>query len=133
MLPRTRIVPAAVAAIAVMATGCGGEKPGPTPAETATGGAVVAGKAVFIEQKCGSCHTLGAAGTHGTVGPNLAEGLAGKTRQYTRQSIVDPNASITSGYPPNTMPKDYGKKLSAEQLDALVDFLAESTVTKRGD
>jgi mono/diheme cytochrome c family protein len=133
MLPRARIVPAAVAVTAVLATGCGGENPGPTPGETATGGAVATGRAMFIEQKCGSCHTLGAAGSHGTVGPNLAEGLAGKTRQYIRQSIVDPNASITSGYPPNTMPKDYGKKLSAEQLHALVDFLAASEVTKRGN
>jgi mono/diheme cytochrome c family protein len=43
----------------------------PTTTET-TGGAQVAalGKTVFT-QNCGSCHTLAAAGTSGTVGPNL--------------------------------------------------------------
>jgi mono/diheme cytochrome c family protein len=30
-----------------------------------------AGKTVFVSASCGACHTLGAAGSHGTVGPNL--------------------------------------------------------------
>ena len=134
MPPRAASLPAAVAAAALLLAGCGGNGgAGTTPAETATTGAVAAGKQVFVDQKCGSCHALGAAGSHGTVGPNLAEGLAGKSRDYIRQSIVDPNASITSGYPPNTMPQGYGDKLSKSQLDALVDFLEASVVTKRGD
>jgi uncharacterized cupredoxin-like copper-binding protein len=33
---------------------------------------VVAGKKLFVS-KCGSCHTLGRAGTKGTLGPNLDE------------------------------------------------------------
>jgi outer membrane protein assembly factor BamB len=41
-----------------------------TGAGTTTGGGAVDGKQVFISN-CGSCHTLGAAGTSGNVGPNL--------------------------------------------------------------
>ena len=32
-----------------------------------------AGKEVFASSGCGSCHTLGDAGTTGTIGPNLDE------------------------------------------------------------
>jgi mono/diheme cytochrome c family protein len=42
----------------------------PPPAAPAQGDAT-AGKAVFASAGCGSCHTLKAAGTSGTVGPNL--------------------------------------------------------------
>jgi cytochrome c553 len=45
-----------------------------TTATTATGtapGDPVAGKAVFNTVGCGGCHTLKAAGSTGTVGPNL--------------------------------------------------------------
>jgi mono/diheme cytochrome c family protein len=42
-------------------------------AAPAVQGNATAGKAVFLGSKasCGSCHTLKAAATHGTVGPNL--------------------------------------------------------------
>jgi mono/diheme cytochrome c family protein len=56
--------------------GCGGddgeeaEQPrAPTRPETA---APQTGEAIFSEN-CGGCHTLAAAGTSGTVGPNLDE------------------------------------------------------------
>ena len=45
-----------------------------TPAETTPAGGegdTAAGKAVFASAGCGSCHTLAAAGSNGTVGPNL--------------------------------------------------------------
>jgi cytochrome c6 len=38
---------------------------------TATQGDAAAGKAVFASSGCGGCHTLKAAGSTGTVGPNL--------------------------------------------------------------
>jgi mono/diheme cytochrome c family protein len=45
-----------------------------TETETETGGGgegdAAAGKTVFVAN-CGSCHTLGDAGTSGTIGPNL--------------------------------------------------------------
>ena len=44
----------------------------PPPAAHAQGDAT-AGKAVFASAGCGSCHTLKAAGSTGTIGPNLDE------------------------------------------------------------
>lgn len=44
----------------------------PPPPPPAAGGSTAVGEAVFAEN-CASCHTLAAAGTTGTVGPNLDE------------------------------------------------------------
>ena len=43
----------------------------PTTAPPASQGDPTAGKAVFASAGCGGCHTLKAAGSTGTVGPNL--------------------------------------------------------------
>jgi mono/diheme cytochrome c family protein len=43
---------------------------GSAPAKTQGSAPAVDGKAVFTDT-CGSCHTLSAAGTSGSVGPNL--------------------------------------------------------------
>lgn len=84
-----------------------------------------AGKTVFTDTGCGSCHTFKAAGSTGTVGPNLDEALQGKTADFVEQSIVDPNAVIAKGFPPNVMPQTYGSQLSPKQLADLVAFLTQ--------
>ena len=81
-----------------------------------------AGRAVFVSQGCGSCHTFSPAGATGTVGPNLGEVLAGKDAAFIHESIVDPNAEIASGFSAGIMPQNYGQ-LSQQQLDDLVAFL----------
>jgi cytochrome c553 len=43
----------------------------PTETEPTAEGDPVAGKEVFMASGCGGCHTLGDAGTTGTIGPNL--------------------------------------------------------------
>src|SRR3954447_21609161 len=53
----------------------------------------------FFATNCGGCHTLSQAGTTGTTGPDLDEALKGMSAQQISQSITDPNAQITSGYP----------------------------------
>ena len=93
-------------------------QPAPAPAGDAT-----AGKQVFASQGCGSCHAFSAAGSTGTVGPNLDEALKGKDAAFIRESVVDPNKQIAKGYPPSVMPQDFGQKLSPKQLDDLVAFL----------
>jgi mono/diheme cytochrome c family protein len=52
-----------VLAFALAGCGCTGRGCGPLPS---------AGETLFV-QKCGACHTLADAGTHGTVGANLDE------------------------------------------------------------
>jgi mono/diheme cytochrome c family protein len=71
--------------LALLLAGCGGTTITPTP-ETVIGtvpksaqpsapklpkGDATRGKAVFASAGCGGCHTLKAAGSTGTVGPNL--------------------------------------------------------------
>jgi cytochrome c oxidase subunit II len=89
------------------------------------GGGEAAGKAVFEEAGCGSCHALADAGTTQEVGPDLDKVLTGDhaSEDHVRESIVNPNAEISEGYQPNVMPKDYEERLSDEELDALVQYL----------
>jgi mono/diheme cytochrome c family protein len=102
-----------------------GEAQAPPPPAAAAGDPA-AGKAVFAAQGCGGCHTFSAAGTSASVGPDLDEALQGKDPEFVRESIVDPNKEITSGYAANIMPQDFGQKLSQKQLDDLVAFLLQS-------
>ena len=92
----------------------------PPPAST---GDPAAGKAVFVSQNCGSCHTFSAAGSTGAVGPNLDDALKGKAAAFVRESIVDPNKQIAKGFQPNIMPADFGQKLTPKQIQDLVAFL----------
>ncbi len=93
----------------------------------------VAGAAVFKNNACGACHTLTAAGSKGKVGPDLDKlpayaTAAGKPLQaFVEQSIVDPNAYVEKGFHANLMPATFGKALSKQQLDALVQYLISSS------
>lgn len=102
--------------------GSGGDgAPSATPAH-ATGALTEneSGRVVFARMGCGSCHTLAAAGSAGSIGPNLDERLG----RHTRASLV---ARITS--PPsdastfNVMPTDFGRRMTARELGSLVRFL----------
>ncbi len=106
-----------VAAYVASVAGVPGIKP-----PTVAGGP---GAQVFATQGCGSCHTLKAAGSTGTTGPDLDKVLPGQTAAEVTQSIVDPNAKIAKGYPPNVMPQTF-KSLPPDQLKQLVDYLLKS-------
>jgi mono/diheme cytochrome c family protein len=108
--------------------------PGPPPpaaptttAAAAPSGSPEAGKAVFTAQGCGNCHTFAPAGSSGTVGPNLSEALKGKDAAFIHESIVAPNAEVTSGYPAGVMPQTYKDQLTPKQLDDLVAFLSSGS------
>jgi cytochrome c oxidase subunit II len=115
---------------ATFLAGCGGgETVSPTgPVEgtlpKAEAGNPAAGKALFVSQGCGGCHTFKAAGTNGMTGPNLDQGLKGKDEAYIRESIVDPNADIAPGFQPGIMPQ-YGEQLESKQVADLVAFLSK--------
>jgi mono/diheme cytochrome c family protein len=98
------------------------------------------GKAVFTGVGgCGSCHTLAAASTTGTVGPNLDQRLKSdcalpasqRIRGATLQKCIEtaithPYAFIPSGYAAGIMPANFSKTLSPSQIQALVKFLSTS-------
>jgi cytochrome c oxidase subunit II len=97
-----------------------------------------AGKAVFTGAAgCGGCHTLAAAGSTGTVGPNLdtrlkadcalpaSKKVRGATLQQCIQTaITKPYAFLPTGYSSGIMPSNFGQRLTSDQIQALVNFLA---------
>ena len=77
------------------------------------GGAAEDGKAIFTSN-CASCHTLAAAGTNGTIGPNLDEAKPDEALVKER---------VTNGM--GVMPSFKGK-LSDAQIAAVAKFVSES-------
>jgi mono/diheme cytochrome c family protein len=121
--------------VTVPATSTAGQGTPGAPAPPLTGNAL--GAHLFVSGKpdsgaigCGSCHTMKAAGTSGTVGPNLDKELTADPASATRESIVDPNKEIIPGYSANVMPTNYGTALTKQELDALVNYVYLSTNTK---
>jgi mono/diheme cytochrome c family protein len=103
--------------------------PGAAPPEVEGG----PGAQVFANNGCGTCHTLAAAKSGGVTGPNLDESLSSSDDEAAiEEMIVDPNAEIVKGYPPNVMPQNFGALLSDEELKDLVEYLMESTSGKAG-
>ena len=124
-------------ALTLALAGCGGSEEsqplpetveGTLPAQTesatteeqggSTGGAegdAAAGKQIFDEQGCGSCHTMEAAGSSGTVGPNLDD------LKPEFDAIV---AQVTNGG--GAMPP-FKDSLSEQQIKDVSAFVFEST------
>ena len=99
-----------------------------------------AGKAVFTGAAgCTGCHTLAAAGATGTVGPNLdarlradcasaaSKSIRGATlQQCIRTAITKPYAYLPSGFSAGIMPSNFGQRLTSDQIEAVVNFLASA-------
>lgn len=81
-----------------------------------------AGRAAFARMGCGGCHRLAAGGGRGQVGPDLDALLPGYGAASLRAKIVEPYPAGEPTYIP-AMPRDYGSRMSAGELDALVAFL----------
>jgi mono/diheme cytochrome c family protein len=81
---RVGVLGAGLAAIALLATGCGAGGVASSGAQADT----QSGQQLFT-QSCGSCHTLAAAGTSGTIGPNLDNAFAGDVEQGYSQSAIE--------------------------------------------
>lgn len=90
------------------------------------------GAQVFANNGCGTCHTLAAAGSGGVTGPNLDEVLPGQTEAMIEESVLNPNAKIAKGYPPNVMPQNFEQLLSPKEVEDLVNYLSESTGGGKG-
>jgi cbb3-type cytochrome c oxidase subunit III len=78
-------------------------------------GGPVDGKAIFADAGCGGCHVLDAAGTSGTVGPNLDDAKPSK------ELVID---RVTNGK--GAMPS-FKDSYSAEQIAAVADYVVAST------
>ena len=83
-------------------------EPGPT-------GDAAAGKTVFADAACGSCHTLEAAGSGGQVGPNLDDA------KPDAALVVD---RVTNGM--GAMPSFEGQ-LDEKQIQDVAAFVVQST------
>jgi cytochrome c2 len=104
---------------------CGGAA---TTAPSGGAGDSVAGETLF-KASCSRCHSVEAGVT--LIGPSLA-GIGTKAattvagmsaEQFLRQSIVDPNANITSGFSSGIMPGNFGTQFTSQQIDDLVAYL----------
>jgi cytochrome c553 len=132
---RRAVVLAVSASLLLLVAACGGEEDkttapetvvGSVPAETGGGdtgggdtgggaeGDAEAGAAVFDSAGCGSCHTLAAAGSSGTTGPNLddlAPDFATVQEQVTNGG---------GGMPP------YKDQLSEQQIADVAAYVSEN-------
>jgi mono/diheme cytochrome c family protein len=129
---RGALIAAAATAAVLALAGCGKEGAVRPLPDTVVGTvkAEAPGKAVFISQGCGSCHTFKPAGpgANGTIGPDLdklpqyAQKANQPLAQFVHDSIVNPDKYVEKGYPKGVMPKAY-KDLPPNDIKALVAFL----------
>lgn len=125
-----------IAMAAILVTACSSSASAPPSLSDQNGDPAVAEGAQLFAQGtlgglagCKSCHSLSGGGL-GT-GPSMAGiGLTAENRvpglsaeEYLRQSIVDPNAFLVDDYTRGLMPRNYGDKLTAEEIDNLVAYL----------
>ena len=111
-----RLALLACIALALGACGGGDDSGGEattTEATTTTAEGAAAGEAVF-KDNCGSCHTLAAAGTSGTTGPNLDD-------LKPDEATVEQQVRNGGG----GMPAFEGK-LSEEQIMAVASYVSSN-------
>ncbi len=92
-------------------------------APAATGAPVPAATAdeAMTKYVCTGCHALDS--NDALVGPGLLSVGARLSTDEIRQSIIDPNAVISEGFPP-AMPADFADKMTVRELEMIVELLA---------
>ncbi len=88
------------------------------------------GRTIAQQAGCQNCHSLDGSPSAGPTWKGLygsqvklADGAeATANDEYLYRSIIDPSAQIVQGFP-DIMPKDFGGKLSDEQIKAIIDFI----------
>lgn len=85
------------------------------PTRAAAGGAIANGRVLFLAAGCGSCHALAAAGTSGTVGPNLDQARPSYTLVVRR---------VTHGG--GQMPP-FADSLAPAEIRTIAHFVSSST------
>ena len=112
--------PAAVLALAtaLLAAGCG-------TGGIAKGGDPSKGKQLF-QAKCGGCHTMADAGTHGQQGPDLDDAFGPDRKQGFKQETIEQvvRDQIELAIPP--MPQNL---VTGEDADAVAAYVAQAAGT----
>src|SRR5262245_1558458 len=101
---------AALILLVLLAAGCG-EKKG----DESSASASLPGAKVFDSAGCGGCHTLAAAKSKGTIGPNLDQ-LRPDAQRVARQ-VKNGGVGMPS----------FSKKLTEVEISQVAEFVAEST------
>jgi cbb3-type cytochrome c oxidase subunit III len=106
---------------ALLAAGCG-------TGGIAKSGDADRGKTLFLA-KCGGCHTLAAAGTHGQQGPNLDDAFEASRKQGFEQVTIEQvvRDQIELAVPP--MPQNLVTGADADAVAAYVAQVAGTGVT----
>lgn len=132
---------ALTAVLGVLVAGCGGGTTASPTAETVEGqqppapqpqaqGDAAAGKPIFSSKGCNGCHTFTPAASTSQTGPDLnklseyAETAGQPLDEFTRESIVNPDAYVEEGFPEGVMPPWSGTE---KELADLVAFLTQQT------
>jgi len=111
-------------AVLLLLVACGGDPAEPTP----TLDPVAAAGEIVFQKNCGSCHAT--APDTVIVGPSLA-GVATRAetripgleaRSYILNSIMRPDEFLVDGFE-NLMPNNFGRKLTGEEIDAVIAYL----------
>ena len=141
---KSKVACLVVTSIAVVGlAGCGSSSSSSAPADTpaataatttASTTAAIDAKALFVSGNvatgaaaCGSCHTLGAAGTTGTIGPDLDKIAPDDNAAALSEMITDPDAEIVEGYTKGVMPADYATTLTPAEVSALATYIDEES------
>jgi len=109
----------ALAALMLVMAGCGGKKSSSSPNEQQAAGSGTPGAKVFATAGCASCHTMGAAGAKGTVGPNLDE--LRPNEQTVKRQVMNGG---------NGMPS-FKSKLSPIEIQQVAAFVSTAAGTGR--
>lgn len=108
----------------------GDQGPIPGTPGTARGGLAVGGRGAFFQLGCNACHVPAAS----VRAPRL-DGIFGQQvrldngqlliadEQYIRESILNPNAKLSAGYPPPSLMPTYQGRITEEQLREIVEFI----------
>ena len=97
----------------LLVSGCGSD-------HQAAGHLLATGRVVFVKAGCGGCHTLAAAGTHGTIGPD-----------FDRSEVLSPAQIVNQlNLGAGGMPS-FRSRLTSRQEAAVAAFLSTAMKSRR--
>jgi len=89
-----------------------------------TTGSVTSAEQALSKFSCTTCHAV--LDSLSTVGPELNTIGSRSSKEAIRESIINPLATISDGYPA-IMPSDYADKMTVTELQMIVDYLHSET------